>query len=879
MTGPRITMRMLVLLALASALSTMGCTEPTAREQFEAEVVPVFEQYCAGGTCHGVAPGSEEAGDHIDWDFLYVRLDDDGTLANLDDAYASIKSRINTVEAPALSTLLRKALPTEADGIAHLAGHQFPDADAPGYQTLHAWITAESGGGEGEARDVLTSTQQLFADAVLPELATNGCLSPNCHGDSSPFTDFDSPVHVDGEPIFSVAAIRKNYDAARMHLFLGGDPVRSRLLRKILPLNAGGIIHRGGNDDFFSSRESPGATALLDWARAEQEEVMGDAQVEPSAIVFVRGPIAAATPFEHDNFVAGTDLHVLEPPEPGGTLRNLTAAAHVAPADVRDPAVSHDATRVAFAMRLASEEAFNIYEIGIDGSGLRQLTHDAGPLPGGGKVANIQPTYGPDGRIFFVSSRAGTLAQGYDVLDTEVWAVEPDSGHLERLTYDPAPAVTPHFIPTGKSYGTLSFTMRRSINRYEAPVFRFPLDHNRAYHGDPEIHLHHGATMKESIVYHMRTLPDGRNSCALLYRENQWRGGQLAIFDRQLGPEIAHGLESEAAVAGFKHAFQIVSDESVAASGVSPGGFYRHPVPLPDGRLLLSHAPGPIDLNDPNAAVDLGVKVVELVQNPDTGETELGEVTVLIDEPGVSEYDAEPVMRRPLEDDPAHVHDWDVDRISDTATLSFRNVNVMQAVACNLTQDGAKPLRGGLTYIRFMEALPVTPEQQLLAPAALGRHGRSRILAEVPLMGQSVYVQLPADTPFRVQYLDAERMSKGRSHNRWLHVPPGAEFPGGTSPELYPRLCAGCHGSLSGSPLDVGGPLPDVITAASVTEATHANLNPRRPLEPVPIGADPITVDFARDVAPLLSRSCAKGRLPHDEACGRRFGPRAHADG
>ena len=273
--------------------------------------------------------------------------------------------------------------------------------------------------------------------------------------------------------------------------------------------------------------------------------------------------------------------------------------------------------------RLSATDASNIYEIALDGTGLTQLTFDDGSLPGGGQVSNVQPTYGPDGRVYFTSTRAGHLADGYDTLDTEIWAVDRDSLELERLTYNPSPEIKPSFIGTGKNYGTLAFTMRRTIGgRYEAPVFRFPLDRNKAYHGDPEIHIHHGITLKGDIVYGMRTMPDGRFVTTLLGRDNVWRGGRLAVFDRQFGPELPRGVEDQAAVSGFRHAFSALDDQAMT-SGVSPNGLYRHPVALPDGRLLVTHAPGPVDLDDPASNLELGLYLVTLDEDG-AGEPRVG---------------------------------------------------------------------------------------------------------------------------------------------------------------------------------------------------------------------------------------------------------------
>jgi hypothetical protein len=852
-----------VPLWLLAALSSAGCGSPTAREHFDQDVAPILENTCLSSVCHGVRPDAEIAGEVIDWSFFHVRLTGQGTIADLEQAYETAKGRINTREHPELSTFLQKPLSASAGGDPHLGGSQFSSRRHSDYRTIASWVAEETGGGEGD--EELTDEERLFGDTVLPNLASRQCMNQSCHGAVAPFTNFAPPVVINDEPRFSKARLKQNHHAARMHLFLGGDPLLSRLVRKTRPIELGGIAHRGGNDMFFvEGADDPAVQAIVTWADAERARVLGTEKPSVSGVVFVRGPVAPDRAFSFENSPTGSDLWVLEPATAAGKTRNLTQTLHQAPADVRDPAVRHDGKRIVFAMRRDPKEALNIWEIDVDGANAKQLTHDAAALPGGGVAANAQPTYGPDGRVFFVSTRTGSMADGFDQLDTDVWAVEPTSGALERLTHDPFPAATPTFFGVGKSYGTLAFTLRRTLSgRFEAPVFRMPLDHNKKYHGDPELHAHHGISQSPWVTYATRALPDGRFSSVMIGKDNVWRGGKLAVFDRQFGPDMPEALADQTSTGGFRHAFTYLSGDDVAASGPSAAGFYRHPAPLPDGSLLVTRSQSAVDLDDPGASPEFGLRRVVLVESRELGGPRIESESVLLDEPGVAEYDAEPIVARPLEDDPNHEPDWDSERLTNTGTVAFRHVETLEAIMANLSQHGKKTLRDDLVYLRLIESVPQTPNEHSTAPVGVSLHGRARILGETPLLGGSVYLSVPADTPFRVQLLNKDRMAVGTQHNRFNHVAPGEKFPGGVSPDLYPTLCAGCHGGVSGDPKDVGGPVPDIVTAASLTLATHENGDARRPRKPVSVGADRIAVSYVADIAPLIARSCQKC---HDSA-------------
>ena len=62
----------------------------------------------------------------------------------------------------------------------------------------------------------------------------------------------------------------------------------------------------------------------------------------------------------------------------------------------RDPQVHYDGGKVLFSYRKGGTENYNLYEVNVDGSGLRPVT--SGPFD------DIEPTYLPDGDIVFCSS-------------------------------------------------------------------------------------------------------------------------------------------------------------------------------------------------------------------------------------------------------------------------------------------------------------------------------------------------------------------------------------------------------------------------------------------------------------------------------------------
>lgn len=71
--------------------------------------------------------------------------------------------------------------------------------------------------------------------------------------------------------------------------------------------------------------------------------------------------------------------------------------------NVRDPQVDYDGRSVVFAYRPGGTVHYHLYEMRLDGSGLRQITD--------GPFDDVEPTWLPDGDLMFVSTRCRRHSQ------------------------------------------------------------------------------------------------------------------------------------------------------------------------------------------------------------------------------------------------------------------------------------------------------------------------------------------------------------------------------------------------------------------------------------------------------------------------------------
>ena len=122
--------------------------------------------------------------------------------------------------------------------------------------------------------------------------------------------------------------------------------------------------------------------------------------------------------------------------------------------------LSFDARKVIFDFRQDPSAGFRIWEIGVDGTGLRQVSFP--PPDEAEKVArwakgwhtdDIHPCYLPDGKIVFSSSRCEhtVLCGGSSHLVAPgLHRMDPDGTHVEQLTHSPVSEFCPVVLADGR---------------------------------------------------------------------------------------------------------------------------------------------------------------------------------------------------------------------------------------------------------------------------------------------------------------------------------------------------------------------------------------------------------------------------------------------
>jgi hypothetical protein len=830
-------------------IDTTGAPRDDASYQgFVRDVQPVLEQHCAGGNCHGsviadmyLTCGSNEAEQRWNYEVAVRYLD----------------------EVAATSELLRRPLANSAGGVFHEGGDIFADVSDPNYRKLLAWASATVESAPqllefGDADEGL----RFFGDRVQPVLVRKGCMFANCH---SPSMFHDLRLRGGSQGFFSEIATRRNYEMSRaLMAFDSEDPGQSRLIAKNLcPASAGGhgIQHRGGAlfEDFggcgsADTRASlaqcanvdadggdldhvPAYCVLARWHAIERRLAIERGELPesaaPKAVVFVTRPAGIGSGADFDTFRPGADLVLAQSSTDGdgnrelGATRSLLAGCGLqGSVDVRGPAVSWDGTSIAFAARAAVDQPLRMYQMHADGSQCEPWSalNAAQTSRDGILIHDFDPTYAPDGRLVFASTR-GNISGDSDARgptrtpaaftpNANLYVLDADGG-IRQLTYLTNQELEPSFMSDGRVIFTVE---KRAQDFHQFAARRQNLDGSD---------YHPLMAQRPSIGFESATevieLANRNFALVAANLDAADGGGAIAILNRSIGPDQDDRDPSD-------HAYiHSITDPIPGAFG-GAAGVFRSPAALPSGHIV---AACDLDASDPSQGPHhYGLCELDPVPGAtprmlwqDASKIAVEPAPVWVRQPRTiftarpDEANANTHLESGHSDAVLHIADTPL-----LATLLFTN-----------TRTG-RPISEAVKGLEVFESRPPPSAASDLASAGhmiSDKYGDFfqdlRSLGKTDFAADgSLRVRLPAGVPLELGLLDGDghalTFGEGAPFTGPMRQREELQlYPGERSNQSFPRrlfngLCAGCHGSLSGRELDAVVNV-DILTTASLTLA------------------------------------------------------------
>jgi hypothetical protein len=481
-----------------------------------------------------------------------------------------------------------------------------------------------------------------------------------------------------------------------------------------------GLLYAGctgsAPDDVFVDAN---ATEALVFVKAERAETLNEGGIE-------------------------SNLYVLQPISPNGRVRNLT---NMTDAAISDPCVSFDGKKVLFSMNPAGAGARNIYEINLDGTGLRQITDNGGD--------DFDPIYLPDDRILFTSNRDGERDEYNTAAKEVMYTCNPDGSDLKRVSFNLSDDFDPFLISTGR-IGYTRWEHHGTANRF--PLAQVNPDGTSFF----MLFGPHGRN-----IFHTVETRDGRfigiNSTRV-----EGDAGQLVLMSIPAGSDPEQMTEAN---------YAVLTPQITLDGPPYPTGSYKYPNVLPDRDGKRQYV---VSFTLPAATEDeVDYALYSFAVERDAHDRDvMQDQTLLWNDPATDELDPQlvtPRARPPIIAAATDENqDWGIFVGEDIYARGF---------------DGQeRPERGSVSQIMLVEGVPTMAGMGGMEISST-EFERKRILGFAPVETDGSFaVRVPANTPLSVHTLD--ELGRTRVFQRtWVYVRPGERR----------TFCAGCHAPRDGS--------------------------------------------------------------------------------
>lgn len=306
----------------------------------------------------------------------------------------------------------------------------------------------------------------------------------------------------------------------------------------------------------------------------------GDAGVDD--IVF------AVRPFGPDgHYYANFGYYCYDPDEKvysqgGGSLRRFNTGTgevvtllHDPEGGVRDPQVHYDGQKILFSYRRGGSDYYHLYEINVDGTGLRQLTD--------GPYDDIEPTYMPDGSIVFCSSRCNRWVMCWQVPVAILYRCDADGSNIEMLSSNAVTENTPAVLPDGRIlYTRWEYVERSQLAYHHLWTINPDGTGQMAFFGNMHpTGMHHNVAQRVGPEVRYNNVP-----------------GDVAMLDAKPIPGTGKVISIFSPGHGRPEHMGFVTmidprrgpDHQPSARRIHPAGNWRDPYPIAADRFLVARA-------------------------------------------------------------------------------------------------------------------------------------------------------------------------------------------------------------------------------------------------------------------------------------------------
>jgi hypothetical protein len=474
---------------------------------------------------------------------------------------------------------------------------------------------------------------------------------------------------------------------------------------------------------------------------------------------------------------------------------------------VMHPELSYDAERLLFAYcshepKQRQYRRFWIYEINVDGTGLRQLTGtDKDPRQGWEGRATViiedwDPVYAPGGGFVFISTRSQTYGRCHGsryVPTYMVFRADADGSNIRQLSFGEANEWNPCFLHDGR----IVYTRWDYINRHDT---RFQSLWSMRPDGTNTAHFYGNYSTSPCMIAEARPIPGSHKIVATAMAHHSYTTGTAILVD----PSVARDGQEPI----IRITPEIRYPEASDRVGGGGRGAFNSPWPLSEDLFLMAYTAD--DHAWQGRVQNTNAYAIYLVDT-------LGGRELIYRDPDMSCFSPMPIQPRP---EPARLpsHLPPAYREEKTGVLVVQDVHRSSE---DIPAGTIKSLRVNQIY-----GQPTNSKPQL---SRANNEIIKGTLGTVPVSDDgSVAFRAPAGVPFQLQALDGNGMAV-MTMRSLIYVQPGET-----------ASCVGCHEERSAASL--GG--------AQLKDVTIRNIEP--PAGPRYSGG----FSFVKTVQPVLDRYC-----------------------